>query len=207
MALFAVVTWQVSADGPMRRADERLGRAIGTSAFPTPLAGFFSDLGAVYVALPVLAAVAAFTAWHARRAHAPRWWLPPLTALLALALVPALVAPLKALIDRPGPASMGGAPGFYPSGHTATATVAFGACALLLLPLLRRTGARVALIAACVLLNAAVGHGLVRRGYHWPLDVVGSWCLGLLLLLGAVAVTRWGVSRSRRRSSSSTPSC
>nr|MYU47647.1 phosphoesterase [Streptomyces sp. SID7803] len=37
---------------------------------------------------------------------------------------------------------------------------------------------------AAVLLTATTGIGLVLRGYHWPLDVLGSWFLcGLLLLL------------------------
>ncbi|MFE7628266.1 phosphoesterase, partial [Streptomyces sp. NPDC057509] len=53
-----------------------------------------------------------------------------------------------------------------------------------------------------VLLTAATGIGLVLRGYHWPLDVLGSWFLcGLLLVPPGV------LSRSRRRSSSRTPSC
>ena len=27
-----------------------------------------------------------------------------------------------------------------------------------------------------------MSYGLVRRGYHWPLDVVASWCLCAVLL-------------------------
>ena len=45
-------------------------------------------------------------------------------------------------------------------------------------------------MAACAVVNAGVGFGLVRRGYHWPLDVVGSWCLcAVLLTLLAAAGT------------------
>ncbi|EFL22876.1 putative membrane protein [Streptomyces himastatinicus ATCC 53653] len=40
--------------------------------------------------------------------------------------------------------------------------------------------------------HLAVGVGLVRRAYHWPLDVVGSWCLCGCLL--------WAVLRVRERS-------
>ncbi|MFD4774230.1 phosphoesterase, partial [Streptomyces sp. NPDC058427] len=63
-----------------------------------------------------------------------------------------------------------------------------------------------------VLLTAATGIGLVLRGYHWPLDVLGSWFLcGLLLLplfLLPLRLGRGGLSRrSTRRSSSRTPSC
>ncbi|MCZ0993156.1 hypothetical protein O1L44_08610 [Streptomyces noursei] len=43
------------------------------------------------------------------------------------------------------------------------------------------------------LLNAGVGLGLVRQGYHWPLDVFGGWCLaGVLLPLWCVVCDRWG---------------
>ncbi|MFZ3560153.1 phosphatase PAP2 family protein [Streptomyces sp. BH055] len=141
------------------------------------------------VALPVLAATLAYVTWRART------WLPVIVAAVTMSLVPTLVAPLQSLIDRPGPPPMAPATGFYPSGHAATAAVAYGLCVLLLRS--RR------LAHGCVLLNAAVGLGLVRQGYHWPADVVGSWCLAVLLLSAAA----YAVSRSRRRSSSGTPSC
>jgi undecaprenyl-diphosphatase len=99
-----------------------------------------------------------------------------------MALVPALVVPLKALTDRPGTPVVPPATGYYPSGHTATAAVAYGAAALLLLPWLRSVPLRRALYFACALVNLGVGFGLVRRGYHWPLDVVASWCIGTVLL-------------------------
>ncbi|NYV78153.1 hypothetical protein HW445_28070, partial [Streptomyces sp. UH6] len=58
--LFVVVTWQVVAEGPLARADERLGRALvardGVSAF-------LADLGNVEVALPVLAVAAGYAAF------------------------------------------------------------------------------------------------------------------------------------------------
>ncbi|MFI7321700.1 phosphatase PAP2 family protein [Streptomyces venezuelae] len=201
--LFALLTWQIVADGPLRRADERAGRALTGSRLPDRAAEFLADLGNATVAVPVLVAVAAYTAWQARRGGAFRWWLPAVAALVAMAAVPVLVAPLKALIDRPGPPGMAGGGGFYPSGHAATAAVAYGAAVLLLLPLLRGAYGRRELVIACCLLNVAVGFGLVRRGYHWPLDVVASWCLAAVLLWAVVLV----VSRSTGRSSSRTPSC
>ncbi|MFD7294947.1 phosphatase PAP2 family protein [Streptomyces sp. NPDC059897] len=141
------------------------------------------------VALPVLAVTLAYVTWRTRTR------LPVIAAAVTMSLVPTLVAPLQTLIDRPGPPPMAPATGFYPSGHAATAAVAYGLCVLLLRSRLLTHG--------CVLLNAAVGLGLVRQGYHWPADVVGSWCLSLVLLSAAA----YAISRSRRRSSSGTPSC
>ncbi|MDQ1035856.1 membrane-associated phospholipid phosphatase [Streptomyces sp. V3I8] len=187
LSLFALLTWQAAVDTPLRRADERLARTVADSRLPEGAAEFLADLGNVAVAVPVLLAVAAYVAWRARRAALPRWWLPPLAALALMALVPVLVVPLKEAVGRTGPPGTAG-DGYYPSGHTATAAVAYGAAVLLLLPWLSDRYLRRELTIACVLLVAAVGYGLVRRGYHWPLDVAGSWCLGAALLLGLSTV-------------------
>jgi undecaprenyl-diphosphatase len=72
--------------------------------------------------------------------------------------------------------------------------VAYGAAALLVTPYLRRRWA----MPVAVVLTVATGIGLVLRGYHWPLDVVGSLCLfGAVLPFVGVGVS----ATSRRRSS------
>lgn len=158
---FLLVTWQVTVDGPLAGLDERVGRSL-VGRGPERFAELGADLGNMPVALPVLAAAAAYAVRHGRRRAA-------LYAGAAMALVPALVVPLKLLLDRPGPLT--DAAGHYPSGHTATAVVAYGAAALLV--------HRRALVPVAAVLTAATGAGLVLRGYHWPLDVVGA-----LLLFG-----------------------
>ncbi|MGW7070689.1 phosphatase PAP2 family protein [Streptomyces sp. NPDC054855] len=189
---FALITWQVIADGPLRDADERLGPWITGSRLPDGAAEFLADLGGVTVAVPFLAAAIAYAAWRGFRAGTFRWWLAPAATAVAMAVVPVLVIPLKELIGRTGPPGMDGS-GYYPSGHTATAMVAYGGAALLLLPYLRGTYARRELVIACALLNFGVGLGLVRRGYHWPLDVVASWCLFGMVLQGVLlVVARYG---------------
>jgi len=155
--------------------------------------------------VPVLVVVLAYVARRGRAAGTYRWWLPPLAAALLMALVPALIVPLKELIARPATPVMPPGTGYYPSGHTATAAVAYGSATLLLLPWLRTAYARRELIIACAFVNLAVGFGLVRRGYHWPLDVVASWCLCAVLLAGFVPTVE-RLSRSSRRTSAGTPS-
>ncbi|MFJ2768342.1 phosphatase PAP2 family protein [Streptomyces sp. NPDC087300] len=190
--VLALLTWQVVAGGPLRDADERLGRALITSRLPDRAAEFLADLGNITVAVPVLAVVLAHVAWRGRREGSFRWWLPPAAAAVTMALVPLLVVPFKEAVDRPGPPGADGL-GYYPSGHAATALVAYGAAVLLLLPLLRGAYGRRELVIACALLNIAVGFGLVRRGYHWPLDVVASWVLcGALLQVLALVIARYG---------------
>ena len=177
--LFLLITWQITVHGPLARADEQVGRAV---VHPDRVSGDLADLGNIAVAVPVLAVVLACAAWRARRAGTDRWWLPPVIAGALMAAVPALIVPLKELIARPGPPVMGPVTGFYPSGHTATAAVAYGVAALVLWPWLRTPYARRTVLAICLVLNLAVAYGLVRHGYHWPLDVLASWCLCAVLL-------------------------
>jgi undecaprenyl-diphosphatase len=204
--LFALITWQVVVDGPLVGLDERLSRAL---VRPDRASELLADLGNVQVALPVLVIALASAAWHGRAGGLDRWWLPPAAGAAAMVLVPVLVAPLKEWTDRPGTPAVPPAVGYYPSGHTATAVVAYGAATLLLLPLLRSPAVRRLLVVACAALVAGASYGLVRRGYHWPLDVAASWCLGAVLLICLsllVARNSRPVSRSSRRRSAGTPS-
>ncbi|MEU2373328.1 phosphatase PAP2 family protein [Streptomyces pseudogriseolus] len=198
LLLFLLITWQVLADGPLLDLDARLSDAL---VRPDRASELLSDLGNAQVALPVLAIALAVTAWRLRATGVDRWWLPPAAGAAAMVLVPVLVVPLKAWTDRPGTPAVPPATGYYPSGHTATAVVAYGAATLLFLPLLGSPAVRRALVALCALLILGASYGLVRRGYHWPLDVAGSWCLGAALLVGLALV-----SRSSRRTSAGTPS-
>ncbi|MEU2112483.1 phosphatase PAP2 family protein [Streptomyces sp. NPDC019507] len=182
-ALFALITWQVVDHGPLRALDEHVDRAVVGDG-PAGLTEFLADLGNPQVALPVLASAVGLALYRRRR-------VPAAAVVVAMALVPGLVVPLKALTDRPGP--LAPETGYFPSGHAATAMVAYAGAALLvgrwLMPV-------------AVLLTVATGIGLVLRGYHWPLDVLGSWSLCGVLLAGVVLVS----SRGRRRSSAGTPS-
>ncbi|MET9148791.1 phosphatase PAP2 family protein [Streptomyces sp. NPDC004042] len=193
--VFAVITWQVVAHGPLLRVDRWASRGL---VHPDRASELLSDLGNVQVAVPVLLVVAGYAAWRGRAAGLGRWWWAPLLALLVLAAVPALLVPLKEWTARPGTPAVPPGTGYFPSGHTATAVVAYGGAVVVLRPWLRTARARRLAVAGGVVLVLAVSYGLVRRGYHWPLDVVAAWCPGTVLL----AV----LSRSTRRSSSGTGS-
>ena len=201
--LFALITWQVVAHGPLLGLDARLSRALVHPDRPSEL---LSDLGNVQVAVPVLAVALAHSAWRGRATRGDLWWLPPATAAVLMALVPVIVVPLKDWTARPGTPAVPPAVGYFPSGHTATAAIAYGCATLLLLPWLRSAPARRALVAGCAALVLGVSYGLVRRGWHWPLDVVASWCLCTVLLTTLSFVIGRSVSRNTRRSSSGTPS-
>ncbi|MFC9731576.1 phosphatase PAP2 family protein [Streptomyces roseolus] len=158
------MTWQVLVHGPLARLDERVSRSL-VDTVPRWLSELASDLGNLTVALPVLAAAMAYAFFRGRRRQA-------LFAGLAMAAVPLLVVPLKEWTARPGPLEPW-AHGYYPSGHTATAMVAYVGAAWLVS---RR------LVPVAAVLTAVTGAGLVLRGFHWPLDVAASVCLGFLVL-------------------------
>ncbi|MEV5379923.1 phosphatase PAP2 family protein [Streptomyces nondiastaticus] len=236
--LFALISWQVAARGPLRALDEDLGRTVAASSAPGGAAQFLADLGNASVALPVLIAAMAVSVVLRRRQGLTRLWLPPVWAALTMAAVPAVTVPVKASIGRTGPPAMAASgmhDGFFPSGHTATAAVAYGAALLLLMQPLAATSrarphasasppphaacarsaphagsalgstppharssrlksgnrharTRAWAAVAYVVLNVGVAAGLVRCGYHWPLDVVGAWCLSGVLLWGLAQV-------------------
>ncbi|WP_344030662.1 phosphatase PAP2 family protein [Streptomyces luteireticuli] len=167
--IFALIAWQIVTHGPLRALDERLGAALIS---PSAVARFLADLGNASVAVPVLLAACGWAVWRGTRT-----WRQALAACLCMAVVPALVVPLKLWIARPGPPGMGPG-GYFPSGHAATAAVAYGLVVLLL----AAGRGRWVWAAGYAVLNVAVGVGLVRCGYHWPLDVVGAWCVAGVLL-------------------------
>ncbi|MEU6356765.1 phosphatase PAP2 family protein [Streptomyces sp. NPDC047072] len=177
--LFALITWQVVEDGPLLRVDERVSAAL---VHPDRIGGGLSDLGNIEVAVPVLVLALAYVTWRHRRTGTDRWWLPACSAALLMALVPAIVVPLKIWTDRPGTPVVPPSTGYFPSGHTATAAIAYGAATLLLHPVLPTPRLRRALVLLYALLVLGVSYGLIRRGYHWPLDVAASWCLCAILL-------------------------
>lgn len=185
LLVFALVSWQVAIEGPLLAWDERIERGI-VGHGPRPLTELLADLGNLTVALPVLAASMAYTLWRDGRSR--RYEVVGMA--LAMAAVPALVVPLKALLDRPGPLTA--ATGYYPSGHAATALVAYCGAALLIAPRLRRGWA----MPVALVLTLATGIGLVLRGYHWPLDVIGSWSLCTALLVIRSSCTRRSSGRT-----------
>ena len=205
--LFGLITWQVAVHGPLVGVDERVGRGL---LRPDRFSELLSDLGNVQIAVPVLVTVLGYVAVRGRQAGLRVWWVAPVTAAVAMAVVPVAVVPVKALVGRGGTAAVPPGSGYFPSGHAATAVVAYGAVALVLLPWLSGVRPRRAVAAGAGVADLGVGYGLVRRGYHWPLDVVAGWCLGVVLLTALVLavgrVQRLVVSRSTRRSSSGTPS-
>ncbi|MGP3986296.1 phosphatase PAP2 family protein [Streptomyces sp. 3N207] len=187
--VLVLTIWQVLTRGMLIGWDEDLGTDMRRAAPPRALAEALSDLGNMEVALPILAAAMALSLLR-RRGRGRR---PVLCYAVAMGLMAPLVTGLKVWTDRTGPL---GGEGYFPSGHAATTAVALGGALLLLCGGLSRAAGSPAwmLVTAIVaVLVTGNGLGLVWRGYHWPLDVVAGWCLGVLLLSAA-----WAAATGRR---------
>ncbi|NLU76499.1 phosphatase PAP2 family protein [Streptomyces sp. HNM0575] len=166
----------------------RLGNLLQRNSPPDAVAELLADLGNLAVAVPVLAAAMTY----AVVTGGARRWVPPVCAALALTATGLAVTLVKVWLGRPGPP---GGTNYYPSGHTATAAVAFGGAALLFSLTVRRPPYW-PLPATAALLTLACSAGLVWRGYHWPLDVVASWCLSWVVLTSATAAAVRGLRGS-----------
>jgi len=176
-----VVTEQVVVNGPLLGVDrwirEQLLSLIVSNPYPrlNLYSRWWTHFGSPTIAVPALSVATLAAAAYTRS------WKPLLTATLAGIALFGAVIPAKILIGRVGPEGWVVGPGdlgWYPSGHTSTASVCLGTAAWLLAtafalrPWLRRL-----LYAATAALSVSVGFCLMWSDFHWFLDVLAGWCL------------------------------
>ena len=83
----------------------------------------------------------------------------------------------------------------FPSGHSMSAVVCYGALLLVLMPLMSNRVRNVA-IAAYVVLVLAIGFSRLMLGVHFISDVIGGYVLGAAWLAASVAA--WEIWREER---------
>ncbi|GAA4986745.1 phosphatase PAP2 family protein [Kitasatospora paranensis] len=198
LLLFTAVTVLAAAhDWAPRAAESSIHAWVLTHrpAWAVRVAGVVTDLGTGVP--PYLAAVAAGILTLRRSPRTDRRLVALCAPVLVLAVGQLLRNGLMRGFARPRPpmadwvaASPSGYS--YPSGHAFTSAAAAGLLGWALMRGVRRS---VALPLTLALGVAAVAVGLTRiyLGVHWPLDVLGGWCLaaawlGLTLPLLAVGV-------------------
>ncbi len=116
----------------------------------------------------------------------------------------AVLGPLtKAVVDRARPVVQSPvvetpSNASFPSGHSMTAIVVYGALLLVVLPAVRRR-ARPWLVAGTVLLVVLVGATRLALGVHFVSDVLAGWALGAgWLAITAAAFRGWQHDTGRR---------
>ncbi|MFD3596557.1 phosphatase PAP2 family protein [Nocardia sp. NPDC058640] len=186
--LITVLTWEVTSG--VTWADTRvLDWMIAHRGEPlTSIATVITDLGDT-LSMVILAAIV--ISWFVLRRDLP------VAALVAFTSLGAgvLVWVIKRLVGRQRPPEASRLvfePSLsYPSGHTLGSTVVVGIVAIVLVPLIQRRWARVAVTAFAIVFPVAVGLSRIYLGVHWTTDVLAGWIIGLLwLVLCVTAFTR-----------------
>ncbi len=163
-------------DGPAT-VDPRIAHVVvqDRSSVGTAIARLLTLLGSEAV---LSIATLLIVIWLLERRHLHS----AVTVGLAMAGSAALTVGAKLAVGRPRPEAalrLGPADRSYsfPSGHTLNSAVLLAMVAVLVVPLLARRPARVAVWSALMVVALGIGLSRVYLGYHWLTDVVGSWIL------------------------------
>jgi undecaprenyl-diphosphatase len=145
----------------------------------------------------VLAALAAVVLWRVRRRKLALFVLLAIFGTVAwYNIVKAAVGRARPTVPVPLLRAVGAS---FPSGHAMMSAVAMTLVAMGAWTLSRRLLARVAVIAAAVLIAAGVAFSRLALGVHYLSDVLGAWLLAAAWVLTLLAVFQPGRSRARRR--------
>lgn len=197
---FGLLLHQVATDGPLTGLDESAAR--WTNRRMQGEDGVIGLMEAVsFLGKPVfLAAVVGIPALWLLRRGAHRLVVFLVVTTVGGGIVDSVV---KVAVGRPRPAveepiveAFGKS---FPSGHSMSSLVCYGALLVAFAPLLSPRGRRVAL-AAVVVLVLGIGGSRLVLGVHYISDVVGGYALGAAWLAGSVAAFEtWRADRGRRR--------
>jgi membrane-associated phospholipid phosphatase len=197
---FGFLLHQVVTDGPVTGLDESGARWLNARFHD--LDGAIAALEAVsFLGKPIFLAVAVGGPglWLLRRgAHRLVLFL-AVTCIgggIIDSVVKVVVGRPRPIVEEPIAEAFGKS---FPSGHSMSAVVCYGALLLVFLPLLagpRRTIA----IGATVLLVLAIGFSRLTLGVHYVSDVLGGYVLGAAWLAASVAAFEiWREERHRPR--------
>jgi undecaprenyl-diphosphatase len=184
---FAYLVFEVVGSGPLTRLDARVANALNAWSHTRPEVVHLLE-GVSMVAKPVtlwvVVSVAAILLFRAGRHRIAVFVV--VTSLgggLIDSLVKLAVNRPRPVVDHPVATAFGKS---FPSGHTMSATVVYGALLVACWPLLTRGWRRVAL-GATIVLVLSVGSSRMLLGLHFLSDVVGGFLLGLAWLSGSTA--------------------
>lgn len=197
---FGVLLQQVVSQGPVVRFDIGAAAAIHRLVVERPAVLRFmaavSFLGKPVWLFVIVGAAALFLARQ-------RLWrlvvftvVTPLLGGIVDTAVKVAVNRDRPVFEQPLVHAMGKS---FPSGHSMSAVVAYGALLVVFLPVLRRSH-RLAAVIGVGALCFLIGISRLALGVHFLSDVVGGWALGVAWLAAAVAAFEtWRADMGQRR--------
>ena len=197
---FATLVFQVLGEGPLTqldgRAANRLNDMVHDNAAAVEALQLISWLGRPVI-LGLIVAVGVIVLW--RRGQ------PKLIAFLVLttlggglvdSAVKLLVNRPRPIVDHPVQTAFGKS---FPSGHSMSSLICFGALLVIFLPALKSARARRIAVIATSALVFAIGVSRLMLGVHFVTDVIGGFVLGAAWLVGSIAIFEvWRVERGKR---------
>ncbi len=196
---FSTLVFQVMAAGPLTRVDgsiaNRLNAAVHGSPALVRVLQIVSWFGRPVLLGVVVSAFGLFLLWRGRRRLAFYLVVTVVLGGFIDTAVKVLVHRPRPVVDHPVATAFGKS---FPSGHAMSATVAYGALLLALLPALTPRRRRAA-VAAAALLVLAIGCSRLLLGVHFLSDVVGGYVLGGAWLAASTgAFEIWRTERGER---------
>jgi membrane-associated phospholipid phosphatase len=194
LAIFLGLAWEIRGDdGPFWQFDHEVAADMKANASEHPGLLEFARAVTKSGGVPVmtgLAIVGALLLWMWGHTRLAVCWV------LAAALGGAVNFGSKEVFQRARPGAdlrddaVTERNASYPSGHTMGSTIGYGMLAFVAAILLRRKAAKIALIAASVVLVAAIAWSRVYLRAHWLTDVVGGFSIGICWLMLSIALYR-----------------
>jgi len=185
---FAILLFEVLAKGPLTRVDSSVANWMNGWVHGHPLLVDVLVVVSWFGKPPWLAAMvtagAAYAFWRGRRRLAAYLVVTVVCGGIVDTFVKVLVNRPRPVVDHPLDTALGQS---FPSGHSMSSTLTYGALLLVFLPVLSRRWRPVA-IAAAVGIVLAVGSSRLLLGVHFLTDVAGGYILGLAWLFAATAV-------------------
>ena len=197
---FSTLTFLVLGKGPLTRFDGSVANRLNGSVHGRPAVVHALDLVSWLgkpLLLGIIITVAAVFVWlRGRRRLAAFLVVTVVGGGLIDTAVKVLVNRPRPVVDHPITTAFGKS---FPSGHSMSATVTYGALLLVFLPALRGRR-RIAAVSATVALVLAIGCSRLLLGVHFVSDVIGGYVLGLAWLIAAVAAFEiWRTEEGRRK--------
>ena len=190
---FSTLLFQVLAKGPATRLDGRVANRLNDWVHEHD--GVIGALQAVSwlgrpPVLTVIVGVAILYIWRHAQRRGVRTRLvvflivTPIGGGIVDTFVKLAVNRPRPKVDHPVVTAFGHS---FPSGHSMTSLITYGALMLVFLPVIPLAWRRLVVVSTSALI-LAIGCSRLLLGVHFVTDVIGGYVLGLAWLCGAVAV-------------------